>query len=747
MLMLCLKIKLIDYHIMRKLVTIILIVISTQLFAQQHPVAFATKADLMAVKSSLTKNALINKSYTEIKGLVDKWIGKDIDVPIPKDAAGGYTHDKHKDNYTLMFNSGMMYHLTGDAKYALLVKRLFLKYAALNPTLKNHPQATSAYPGKLFWQALNDANWLVYAGLAFDCIYDYLSVEERQQIATLAFKPLVDYFTKDKKDWFNLIHNHAVWACAGVGIVGVATDNEDYVQMALYGTNKDGKAGFIAHMDGLFSPDGYYNEGPYYTRYAVLPFYLFANAINNTKPQLKVFEHRNNILQKALNGALQQTNLDGRFYSYNDALKEKDFTSNELVVAVDMAWQVYGANAAYLPVAKAQGRVILNKGGVSISQALQKEKNIAAYYPYQSIEFTDGAKGDKGGVSILRSGKGKNLTSLIYKYSSHGLSHGHYDKLNITLYDNGNEVLQDYGAARFIGIEQKWGGRYLPETKTYAQQTIAHNTITVDEISHFKGIEKESEKYSPVKLFGNVGKENIQVVSVLDDKAYADVKLHRSIYMLKLPGETKPLTIDIFRALANGPHQYDLPFNYLGTVVSTNFKYNAFTNSQKTLGSKNGYQFLWKEAEATLNNPFAQFTFLNGRSFYTISSLTGDSSNIYFTRMGANDPDFNLRRDPSYIIRTKGTNQTFLNVVEIHGNYSEIAEVASASYSSVSKVETLQDDENYTAGMITFKGKNLIVIQANKNFDINAKHNFSREGININWVGPYCIQYDGNLIK
>jgi len=732
---------------MKKLIIILFPFAALTLAAQQHPVAFATKADLITVKNSLSKNALIKQSYTEIKNSVDKWIGKDIDVPVPKDAAGGYTHDKHKDNYTLMFNSGMMYQLTGDSKYALLVKKLFLKYAALNPTLKNHPQATSAYPGKLFWQALNDANWLVYAGLAFDCIHDYLSPDERKKIAAGAFKPLVDYFTKDIKNWFNLIHNHAVWACAGVGIVGVATDNEDYVQMALYGTSKDGKAGFIAHLDGLFSPDGYYNEGPYYTRYAVLPFYLFANAINNTKPQLKIFQHRNNILQKALNGALQQTNLDGRFYSYNDALKEKDFTSNELVVAVDMAWQVYGANAAYLPVAKAQGRVILNKGGVSISEALQKEKNIEAYYPYQSIEFADGAKGDEGGVSILRSGKGNNLTSLIYKYSSHGLSHGHYDKLNITMYDNGNEVLQDYGAARFIGIEQKWGGRYLPETKSYAQQTIAHNTITVDETSHFKGIEKESEKYHPNKLFGSIDKENLQVVSVMDDKAYSNVKLHRTIYMLMLPGETKPLTIDFFRANADALHQYDLPFNYSGTVVSTNFKYNSFTTSQTTLGSKNGYQFLWKEAEAKLNTPFAQFTFLNGKSFYTISSLIGDSSQIYFTRMGANDPDFNLRRDPSYIIRTKGKNQTFVNVIEIHGNYSAIAEIASSAYSSVSKVETLQDDENYTAGVIIFKGKKLFVVQANKNFDIKTRHNFNKEGVNIDWLGPYCIQYDGKLIK
>ena len=733
---------------MKIIITILICFNLNNLFAQQHPIAFASKADLIKVKSSLAKNMLLKKSFDEIKSEVDEWVGKDIDVPIPKDAAGGYTHDKHKANYTLMFNSGMMYQLTRDIKYAQLVKNLFIKYAALNPSLKNHPQATSTSPGRLFWQALNDANWLVYAGLAFDCIHDFLTPAERKQIADGAFKPEVDYFTNDLKDWFNLIHNHAVWACAGVGITGIATDNDDYVQMALYGTNKNGKAGLIAQMDGLFSPDGYYNEGPYYTRYAVLPFYLFGNAVNNTKPGLKIFQHRNNILQKALNGALQQTNLNGGFFSYNDALKDKTFTSNEIVVAVDIAWQVYGANAAYLPVAKAQGRVILNKGGVGISEALQKEKNIAAYYPYQPMEFTDGAKGDEGGVSVMRSGKGNNLTTLIYKYSSHGLSHGHYDKLNINLYDNGNEVLQDYGAARFINIEQKWGGRYLPETKTYAQQTIAHNTITVDETSHYNGKESESEKHHPVKLFGSAGSENVQVLAAMDSTAYPDVKLQRTIFMLRLPAMNKPLVIDFFRALSSSVHQYDFPFNYSGTVISTNFKYNTYNNTLSTLGNKNGYQHLWKEAEAAVSKPFSQFTFLNDKTFYTISSLSGsDSAKIFFTRTGANDPNFNLRHDPSYIIRTNGKNQLYINAIEIHGNFNPVTEVSTNSYSSVSEIEKLQDDENYTAAAITINSKKLLIIQANKNVGVTTKHTIQFAGKAIEWSGPYQILYDGKELK
>ena len=79
--------------------------------------------------------------------------------------------------------------------------------------------------------------------------------------------------------------------------------------------------------------------------------------------------------------------------------------------------------------AKKQARVLLNKGGVAIAAALAKNKSLADYYSYRSVEYTDGMNGDEGGVSLLRAGIGADLTTLIYKYSSHGLSHGHFDKL------------------------------------------------------------------------------------------------------------------------------------------------------------------------------------------------------------------------------------------------------------------------------------------------------------------------------
>jgi len=712
----------------------------------QHPNTFFTSGEAVELRSTVTKYPLLTKSYNEIKKQVDEWLDEEVDVPLPKDPAGGYTHEKHKANYMLMFNSGILYNITGDKKYAILVKKLLLKYAVLNPTLKKHPQSTSGSPGHIFWQALNDANWLVYTGMAYDLVYNSLSATERKTIEEGAFKPEVDYFTKDLKSWFDLIHNHGVWACAGVGIVGIATNNKDYVDMALYGTEKNGKSGFMAQMDGLFSPDGYYTEGPYYVRYAILPYYLFANALNNARPELKVFEYRNRILQKALLAGLQQTNTDGAFFPLNDALKEKDYTSNELVSALGIAWKVYGRDNGFLTVAKKQDRVLLNKGGAAIAASIAVTKDIPAYYPYQTAEYADGKKGDEGGVSFLRNGKGKDLTTLIYKYTSHGLSHGHFDKLNINLYDKGNEILTDYGAVRFIGVEQKYGGRYLPETKAYASQTIAHNTIVVDETSQFNAEEKTSEKFHSDKLYSNTGNNAVQVVIAKEENAYKNVLLLRGLYMLQLPGGKK-IIADIFNAASGDEHQYDLPFQYNGHLISTNFKYTSNTKKQETLGNKNGYQFLWKEAEAMLKDTMAQFTFLNNRTYYSISSLIEADAQIFFTRSGANDPNFNLRHEPAYIIRKKGNKKSFINVIEIHGSFDPIMEYSSGAYPSVQSIKLLRDDDEFSIAEIIVAGKQLLIAQCNKDLTAESKHTFNSDGKTITWTGPFTVLYDAKILQ
>lgn len=729
----------------RLLTTISLFLLNSLLYAQ-HPMGFYSKADVDYVKANLAGNPMLQASLASIKKETDPWLNKAVDVPIPKDAAGGYSHERHKANYLLLFNSGILYSLTGKQAYADLVARVLLQYAQLNPGLKNHPQATSSSPGRIFWQALNDANWMVYTSMAFDMAYSGIKKSDRDLIAQNAFKPEVDFITQDLKPWFNLIHNHAVWATAAVGMVGIATDNDQYIQLALKGSSGNGSSGFYALMGQLFSPDGYYTEGPYYTRYALLPFMIFANALENKFPEQHLFQYRNAILEKAVNTALQHTNLDGMFFPMNDAIKDKDYTTSEMLMALNVATKAYGVKPAYLFVAQKQGKVLLGKGGVQLAKAMSAPKAIPHWFPYNSIENTDGSNGKQGGLDILRLGKGQDLSSLIFKYTSHGLSHGHFDKLNINLFDAGKEILQDYGSARFVGVEQKYGGRYLPENGKYAVQTIAHNTLVVDETSHFKGEEKIAENFAPIKRFSTLDQPNLLVASAMDTNATTGVRMDRTVYFLQMPTGQK-LLVDLLKANSLSQHQYDLPFHYLGQFIHANFPYQSSKTSLTTLGKKNGYQYLWKEAEANVGNTTVQFSFMNGKTFYSLSSLIQDSAKLFFARSGANDPDFNLRHDPVFVIRQHASNQTFVNVLEIHGQYDPVMETSSGGKTAVQQINLLKDSQDMTVASIMLNGQMLLICESRNDLNKNSQHQHEMGGQQLKWNGPYAIFYNGRILS
>ena len=118
---------------------------------------------------------------------------------------------------------------------------------------------------------------------------------------------------------------------------------------------------------------------------------------------------------------------------------------------------------------------------------------------FKSIELTDGANGDEGAIGIIRS---KEL-SLMMKYAKHGMGHGHFDRLGFILYNGADEVIQDYSAARWVNIEHKDGGGYLKENNTWAKQTVAHNTLVVNQTSQFNGQVDEAEKTSGTPYYFN----------------------------------------------------------------------------------------------------------------------------------------------------------------------------------------------------------------------------------------------------
>ena len=647
--------------------------------ADSAPV-LVTAAQWQQMRSDGTRYPVFTKEQQRAERLVRGMIKAGIDVPVPKDKGGGYTHEQHKRNYQAIQAAGALYRLTGDKVYADYARDLLLGYAKLYPGLGAHPQGRGQIPGRLFWQTLNDSVWLVSAVQGYDAIRDSLSAADRKTIDDNVFRPMADFLSGTPEN-FDKIHNHATWAVAAVGMTGYVLRDPTYVDKALKGSKRDGSAGFLKQVDQLFSPDGYYEEGPYYQRYALAPFILFANAIERNDPQQGIFKRRDGVLLKAVD-ALVQSSYGGYFFPINDAILDKGLDTEELVAGIDIAY-ARTTDARLLSVAKAQKRVLLSPEGLQVAQALAQDK--ATPFAFVPTLLRDGPDGTEGALAILRMG-GEDGQALVMKNTKQGMGHGHFDKLNWLFYDNGQRVVTDYGAARFLNIEAKAGGIYLPENNSWARQTIAHNTLVVNEQSHFGGDWKKGQPLAPTPLLFAT-RDDTQIASARMDTAYDGVSFTRTQLLLAHPSLGEPVVLDLLRVTGSKAARYDLPLHFNGHIMDVGFKSQSAVTSRPVLGKANGYQHVWVDASSEPSSEARSLTWLLDGRFYTYRFASTAPSRALIGESGANDPSFNLRREPMLLQRVDGqAATTFYGVLEPHGQYDGRAETVRGANSRIDAI-------------------------------------------------------------
>ncbi len=703
-----------------------------------HPSLLLTPSDVVAIQEGVGKYPLFTSTFEEAKQSVERALAKPLDVPVPQDAAG-YTHEQHKQNYRDMQLAGILFQVSRNERYARFVRDMLLKYADLYPTLKLHPQAMNEDGGRLFWQTLNETVWLVNVAQAYDCVYDWLTSKDRKTIETNVLRPIARFFVDEHSETIDRIHNHGTWMVASIGMLGYVLHDKNLVDMALYGTRKDRSAGFLRQLEQLYSPEGYYTEGAYYARYAILPFFIFAQAIEHNQPELKIFEYRDQILKKALLAVFQQSYTNGALIPINDALKEKNILSEELVFSLDLTYHMYGEEKNLLSLVRQQNTVSLDGAGLAAARGLSENQDVPVF-AYKSMELSDGPHGDEGGLGLLRSGSSADQSFLVMKYTAQGMGHGHYDKLSFLYYDQGREIIQDYGSARFINVDPKFGGRYLPENNSWAKQTIAHNTVVVDGQTNFNGKYEIAKSGYCEKHFFSVSDQNFQVMSAKCSTAYKGVLLQRTMALVTLPGLPKPLVVDLFKITSEKVHQYDLSFYYMGQFIQTNVKYTPYTSERTVLGQKNGYQHLWKEAEGTANGPVF-FTWLTGGRYYSLITSADTATKVLFTQIGAGDPDFNLRREPAIMLRRRAKDYVFASVIEPHGRFDPVEEISAGASPTIESISVLASTEEGTVVRIqgTVSGEWILMITSGNASD-SANHSIPAGGTTYSWAGNASLQ-------
>ena len=461
---------------------------------------------------------------------------------------------------------------------------------------------------------------------------------------------------------------------------------------------------------------------------------MFSHALHNKRPDLKIFEYRDGILKKATNTLLQLTDPQGSFFAINDSQKGMTYESFELVTAVDLMYSVDDTQEALLEWAAKQGEVAFNESGFFVAQKLN------AMQPSDPIKvsqvFGDGVNGDKGGISVLR----LEDTELLFKFSSHGMGHGHFDRLSYSLYDQSGEVLQDYGAVRWVNVDQKAGGRYLPENKTFGKQTIAHNTAVINTSSQFDASVKKAEKEDPELYYFNAHKANVKIVSAIEKSAYQNVQQHRTMMLLKDEDFSQPLIIDLFAIDATENVTIDLPLWFKGHQMKSSFTCEKNLQSLSPIGDSYGYQHIWKEGACALDTDHFSFNWFGNNRFYTQYSASQSGDEIIMGRAGANDPNFNLRSDAVMIHRKKSAGTSvYFNVIEAHGTYSTVTEIPLTPYGQIKEVKVIHADKEYIVCSFSNQENEWEISFARADNNPNSKHVVAVGNATYNWEGIYRI--------
>jgi hypothetical protein len=115
--------------------------------------------------------------------------------------------------------------------------------------------------------------------------------------------------------------------------------------------------------------------------------------------------------------------------------------------------------------------------------------------------------------------------------------------------------------------------------------------------------------------------------------------------------------------------------------------------------------------------------------------LLPENAQIILAESGANDPHFNLRRQPVVIQRLTGaTNATFVSLLEPHGHYDPDAETVTDSRSRIKALKHSRQGNIDLLAIEWLDGRKVVLALADDP-DADASHRIEYEGAPLEWKG------------
>ena len=567
----------------------------------------------------------------------------------------------------------LAYVLTEKRELAEAAAKILRAYVRVFPSYE-----VTNYQGKATDSTLEEVQWAAYACAAYDLIYNagVLTDEEKTAIEQQVFKPSGEALMACN-------HGHrSNWRIAGTSgaaVIGFCIGDRDLIDRALNGQRNEAgqlvRDGFVAQMAWSMLADGiHYERALGYTNICML-FYTWAiEAARHSGVDLWHMEFGGSDLDVGCDRDRQFERQGPKlFRSYFDAMCYRAFGDGSVAkVGNDGDGRLkrnhYWA-AAWRAYEDPKFARLFNQelNGAPVGDALElmfASSKIPAGEFDLSADARIGLTGQhtnactllpNGGFAILRDSAKSDALAVAMTFGEYANSHSHPDLLSISLYEGGHVIAPDmkdysYGHEGHLG---------------WAKQTIAHNTVTVDEVSQLPqsihedvwiGANEQWPVFGRAVLF-EPG-ERLKVFRATTDTAYDGVTLDRTIVLID------SVVVDFFRCRSANEHQYDLALHIDGELARTGVDFKPLRGGR--LSGRLGYRFLVDVHQASIPAESVELRYRTPGSGPTRRvTLLPDVPAELFAAKGY--PDQGGHRRSALITRRKGADVDFVTVMHTDG--------------------------------------------------------------------------------
>ena len=347
----------------------------------------------------------------------------------------------------LIRDAAIVWSLTGERRYAERARDLLLAYAKVYRNYPRHDNSgvteKNTDAGRAFSQILDESVWLIDLLQGYDSISMTLNEVERMEIVENLIRPAADIIYERDNVPHSILGNHQCWHFSAYALAALVMGDATRLRESMTGLS-----GCRYQLEKGVLADGFWYEGAwgyhFYTMRSLMPYFTALGNLGVQPPA------RFKMLFDAPFGV--QT-PDGKLPALNDSGR-CGFAAGSNPEFYEQAW-TWWRDPRYASWLAARPRDNMYHAlyGSPIPEKAPRCEVVSVNY---------GASG----IAVLR----QKRNYVLMDYGPHGGWHGHYDKLNLLVWGNGEMFAEDPGCVGY-GIPLHWG---------WYRKSLAHNTLSVD---------------------------------------------------------------------------------------------------------------------------------------------------------------------------------------------------------------------------------------------------------------------------